>query len=156
MVARKDNPNLAKINHSYTVAEIAGLYGAHRNTVRRWIKDGLRVCDDRRPTLILGEHLRDFLRQRRQARKRPCGADELYCARCRAPRRPAGGMVDYEPTTTTRGRLIALCPVCSAMMNRYAGRATLARIRSVLDVSIPKKLERISDSNGLPVNSDFE
>ena len=108
MAARRDNPNLAKIHRSYTVVEAAELYGVHTNTVRRWIKQGLPVCDDRRPTLILGEHLRDFLRRRRQARKRPCGPDELYCARCCAPRRPAGGMVDYEPITSTKGRLIAL------------------------------------------------
>ena len=156
MAARRDNPNLAKIHRIYTVAEVAELYGVHANTVRRWIKTGLPVCDARRPTLIIGEHLRDFLRQRRRARKRPCGPDQLYCARCCAPRRPAGDMVDYEPTTVTKGRLIAMCPVCSAMMNRYAGPAAVAEIRAYLDVSIPKTLEHIGDSEDFPVNSDFE
>lgn len=149
------NPNRAKIHRSYTVEEVAGLFAVHKNTVRQWIKAGLPVCDDRRPTLIVGEHLRDFLRQRRKARKRRCGDDELYCMRCRAPRRPAGDMVDYVPMTASTGRLIAICPSCSQMMNRYVGRAGLARIRAYLDVSFPKALEHIGDSEQVPVNSDF-
>jgi hypothetical protein len=149
------NPNRAKIHRSYTVEEVARLFEVHKNTVRNWIKAGLPVCDDRRPTLILGEHLRDFLRGRRQARKRRCRDDELYCLRCRAPMRPAGDMVDYEPVSALTGRLIAICPTCSQMMNRYVGRAGLARIRAHLDVSLPTALEHIGDSEQVPVNSDF-
>ena len=42
---RKRHPNyrLVKIHHSYTVEEIARLFGSHRNTVRRWLKLGLRL-----------------------------------------------------------------------------------------------------------------
>jgi hypothetical protein len=155
-VPKRINPKLAKIHRSYTVEEVAGLFDAHKNTVRQWVKAGLPVCDDRRPTLILGVHLRDFLQHRKKARKRRCQADELFCMRCRAPKRPAGDMVDYSRMTATTGRLIAMCPSCSGMMNRYVSETGLAKIRAYLDVSIPKTLERIGDSSEFPVNSDFE
>ena len=149
------NPNLAKIHRNYTVEEIAALYGLHKNTVRAWIRGGLQVCDDKRPALILGNELRTFLQQKRQARKRRCKLFELYCMRCRVPRRPAGNMVDYIPMSESTGRLIAICPDCTGMMNRYASKANLAKNQGQLDVSIPKALEHISETSNPLVNSEF-
>lgn len=155
MAGRRFNPNRAKIHRSYTVAEVAGLYDVHRNTVRNWIKLGLPVCDDRRPTLILGQHLRDFLQTRKSVRKRRCRVDQLFCLRCREPQRPAGDMVDYEPMTAATGRLTALCPGCGLVMNRYVRTAGLAHVREYLDVSTPKPQGHIGDSDGFPLSSDF-
>lgn len=143
---KRVNPNLVKIHRSYAVDEAAWLLGVHKNTIRQWIKAGLPVCDDRRPTLILGRHLRSFLCDRRQSRKRRCRPDELFCLRCRAPRRPAGNMVDFMPESASSGRLIGMCPTCDSMMNRYASRAGLTRIRAIFDVSLPTGEEHIGDS----------
>ena len=132
------NPNLAKMHRNYTVEEVASLFGVHKNSVRAWIKAGLPVCDARRPVLILGLDLRDYLTGKRRERKRRCGADELYCLRCREPRSPAEGMVDYIPMTAATGRLNALCPVCTAVMNRYVGAKGLDKIRVKLDVRVPR------------------
>ena len=141
------NPNLAKIHRNYTVEEAATLYGVHRNSVRAWIKAGLPVCDARRPALILGADLRDYLKTRRQERKQRCKDDELFCLRCRAPRRSAEGMVDFIPVTVTTGRLSALCPECTGVMNRYISVRDLGRIRAKLDVRVPKLLQHIGESS---------
>lgn len=141
------NPNLAKIHRNYTVEEVATLYGVHRNSVRTWIKAGLPVCDTRRPTLILGADLRDYIKSRRRARKRRCKDDELFCLRCRAPKRPAEGMVDYIPLTSTTGRLSGLCPECTGVMNRYSRLRDLDFIREKLDVHVPKLLRHIDKSS---------
>lgn len=150
------NPNRAKTHRNYTVGEAAEVFGVHKNTVRQWIKAGLPVCDDRRPTLILGCELRSFHQSRRRSRKQRCGPDEMFCPSCRVPRRPAGEMADYIPESPTRGRLAGLCPSCNSMMNRYVGRAGLARIKAHLDVSIPTAAEHIGDSSEFPLNSDLE
>ena len=147
---RRLNPNLAKMHRNYTVEEIARLFGVHKNSVRAWIKAGLPVCDAKRPALILGTDLRDYLREKRAERKRRCGADELYCLRCREPRRPAEGMIDYIPMTAATGRLNSLCPVCTAVMNRYVSSTDLLEmIRAKLDVQIPKSQQRITAFAGL-------
>ena len=71
MGQRHVNHRLAKIHRSYTVEEVARLFGRHRNAVRAWLKSGLPTIDKTRPALIAGIDLRDFLVKRRQQSKRP-------------------------------------------------------------------------------------
>lgn len=149
------NPNRVKIHRNYTVEEAASLLGVHKNTIRTWIKNGLPVCDERRPTLILGTQLRGYLQQKRKSRKSKCRIDEMYCMKCRSPRRPAADMVDLLPVSASANRLTGLCPVCSSLMNRFASDASLERIKQKLDVLIPESLQHINKSNSLLVNSDF-
>jgi hypothetical protein len=153
---RLPNPRLAKIHRTYTVEAVARLYGLHPNTVRRWIKSGLPVCDDCRPTLILGRHLRDFLQTKRTKNKRPCRPGEIYCVRCRIPRSPAGDMADYEPSSDTGGALLGMCPVCEALMYRRVNLAKLDQIRGELDITMPQAHSRIGDIPHPFVNSDFK
>jgi hypothetical protein len=150
------NPNLVKIHRNYTVEDVAALFGIHKNTVRGWMKAGLPICDERRPTLILGSELRVYLQGKRIARKRRCKPFELYCMRCRAPQRPAGNMVDYCPSNDRIGRLVGICPQCETLMNRYASMEKLASIRQHLDVCVPTAQKHLTDSSKFPVNSDFE
>lgn len=136
MGTRNPNPRLAKIHRNYTVEEVASLFGAHRNTVREWIKRGLPTSDQQRPLLILGRDLAAFLQARRTKNKQPCQPGELYCVRCRTPKAPAGGMVEYKPVTETLGNLIAICPDCNTIMNRRASLAKLGQICGRLDITM--------------------
>jgi L,D-transpeptidase catalytic domain len=69
----------------------------HRGTVRHWVKcQGLPVLTDRRPHLILGCDLVAFLKARRQSRTRKSARGELYCLKCRAPRKPVPGLLEYQ------------------------------------------------------------
>lgn len=156
MTQRLPDPRRAKIHRSYTVEEVAQLYRVHRNTVRQWIKQGLPVCDNRRPVLILGNHLAAFLTRKRAQNKRPCKPGEIYCVRCRNPQRPALGMADYEPITCTGGNLLGLCPKCSAMMYRRVNRAMLSTAAGNLEVRFTRGKERIDESDRPSVNSDFK
>lgn len=98
MARTRLNPRLAKLNRTYSVEEVARLYGIHRETVRRWLRgSGLSPIDDRRPTLIDGATLRAFLTERREAAKRPTPVGNLHCFRCRGARAPALGIADFQP-----------------------------------------------------------
>jgi excisionase family DNA binding protein len=131
------NPRLAKLHRSYTVEEVARLYGLHRNTVRSWIKrDGLPTIDGGRPVLIRGADLRVFLDTRRRAAKRPCPPGTLYCFKCRAPRAPALGMADFVVGERRAGNIAALCETCGASVHRGARRSALAAILPGIEVRI--------------------
>lgn len=154
MAQRLPNPRLAKTHRSYTVEEVARLFGVHRNTVRHWIKQGLPVCDDRRPTLILGKPLADFLTRRRLANKRPCKPGEMYCVRCRSPQAPALGMADYQPLTATGGNLIGLCSRCEGTMYRRVNIHHLSAARGGLEVRFTQGREHIAESSAPSLNCD--
>ena len=155
MRKRHPNPRLAKIHRNYTVDEVADLFGMHRNTVREWVKRGLPTNDGKRPMLILGRDLVAFLTARRAKNKRTCQPGEIYCVRCRAPRAPAGDMVDYVPATATLGNLVAICSTCEAMMYRRVSLAKLEHVRGNLDITMPQALEHIGESAQPSVNSDL-
>ena len=138
MATRHPNHRLAKTHRNYTVEEIASLFGVHRNTVREWVKRGLPTTDGKRPMLILGRDLGAFLQARRMKNKRKCQLGEMYCFKCRAPKAPAIGMVDYEPKTATIGNLISMCPDCGTIMNRRASLAKLEQFRGHMDITLPQ------------------
>ncbi|MBM4263548.1 MAG: helix-turn-helix domain-containing protein [Deltaproteobacteria bacterium] len=154
---RKRHPNhrLVKIHRSYTVEEVARLFGGHRNTVRHWIKRGLPTVDDKRPTLILGRELAEFLQGLRQKNKRKCQPGEIYCVGCRAPQKPAGDMAEYKPLTPSLGNLVAICPVCDAMIYRRINPAKLQQVCGNLNVTVPQVGEHISESSRVSVNCAF-
>ena len=141
------NTRLAKIHRNYTVEEVAALFGVHKNTVREWVKRGLPVSDDKRPMLILGRALFEFLQTRRVKNKRPCQPDEIYCLRCRIPQHPAGDMAEYQPVTTTTGNLIGICPTCETMMYRRVSLAKLDLFRAQLDIGLAQALPHIGKLN---------
>src|SRR5258708_38230303 len=111
MGGRHPNHRLVKLHFTYTVKEIARRLDMHQHTVRRWLQDGLVTIDDRRrPVLIRGQDLVDFLKCRRDSAKRGCPPGHIYCVKCRVPRMPAGDIAGYIPMTPTSGNLEGICP----------------------------------------------
>ncbi len=155
-MATRPNPNLSKIHRSYTVEEAASLFGVHKNTVRNWIKTGLPVCDDQKPCLILGQELRLFLQSKRKKRKQKCKPYEMYCLRCKSPQVPVENMVDYEPITSTTGRLIGMCSSCETVINKYTSLNNLALMKGKIDIRLPKAQKHIGDRDNPLLNSDFK
>lgn len=134
MATRRRNPRRAKSLRCYTIAEAAELYGVHRNTVRHWLAHGLTPIDNARPTLIDGSVLNAFHKEQAQGSKTKCGPAELYCFRCRAPRKPALSMADYEHTSDQVGTISAICPACGTIMKQKVGLKRLEGFRAEIDV----------------------
>jgi hypothetical protein len=153
-MARRFNYRRVKIHRSYTVAELATVIGAHKQTISRWIAAGLQTTDARRPLLIHGADFRAFM-QAREPIKQRCQPGEFYCLGCRAPRRPAGDMADYRPRTALRGSLSGICPTCGRMIYRATTLAKLDQIRGELDIAIPKAEQRLDDLSRPFSNVDF-
>lgn len=140
MRKRHFNYRLVKIHRSYTVKEIANLFGIHKNTVRAWVKAGLALSDGKQPMLILGHDLAVFLQARRVKNKKTCKPGEIYCVRCRAPKFPAADMAEYSPVTEKFGNLKAICPDCNSIMNRCVNLANLRQVRGEMDISFPQAM----------------
>jgi excisionase family DNA binding protein len=153
-MARHSNPGRVKIHYSYTVEEAARVLGRHKNTVRSWINGGLPVVSDRRPVLILGRALRDFLSAQRSRLRKKCANGELYCLSCRSPKEPAERR-DSALTAKT-GNLRGLCPDCERLIHRVVSLAKIDAVRGKLEVTFPQAVERLSDTSSPPAHCDFK
>jgi len=138
---KRPNHQHVKIHRNYDPGEIAVLLGVHKNTVLRWIKDGLPLIDNRRPYLVLGVDLKAFLQENRAAKKQKCQVWEIFCLKCRSPKKPDLGMVDFKPRNGPIGNLVGLCPDCGTVMNRCINVAALGQLKGYLDVSIQQARE---------------
>jgi hypothetical protein len=151
---RRLNPRSVKIHFSYTVEEVARLFGIHKNTARSWLKQGLAAIDHRRPILILGQELSRFLRERRQKAKKTCGPGEIYCIACRAPKVPAGKMAECIPTGPLAGNLCGICPDCDRLIYRRVNLGKIDAIQGELEITFTQPPQRIRESPVPSVNCD--
>jgi hypothetical protein len=131
---RNPNPRRIKIHRNYSVHDAAEQLEITPNTVRDWLKRGLKPLGDGRPALIHGGELRAFLEARRTRGKRPCGPGRIYCVRCREPRTPADAAVELRPIAEISVDIVGRCSACGTEMHRRARRSELASILVGLSV----------------------
>lgn len=155
MTTRRANPNKVKLHRSYSIAELASCLGIHKNTIRNWQSDGLEPTDDVRPTLFHGGAVRQFLRERNKARKQPCPAGTIFCMRCREPRAPALGMVEYVPITRSSGNLRALCETCECLMHRRTRESDIYRVMPNIEIQTSHAPSSISEKATPSDNCDL-
>ncbi|WP_299410966.1 helix-turn-helix domain-containing protein [uncultured Roseobacter sp.] len=123
-----------KKHRHYTYEDAACILGLSVQTVRAWKGEGLKVLDQGRPHYILGEALIEFVAKRQQKRTITLAADQFYCFKCRAPKKPFGMMVDYVPINQIRGRLEALCETCERPCQKFSAEASLAALSKVFAI----------------------
>lgn len=139
MAVRRVNPHRVKALRTYSAEELALCLDVHKNTVRNWRREGLEPIDAGRPVLFQGAAVRAFLSKRQSERKRPCPPGNFFCLRCRAPRPPALGMLDYRPTHAYGGNLCAICACCGAVMYRRVRRTEIEKVMPGCDVQIVER-----------------
>lgn len=135
MAKRRADWRRVKRHRTYTVEDAAEVLGVHKHTIRNWLKtEGLHPIDDRRPLLIQGADLAEFLVERRRHARRKCGPSEFYCLPCRSPRTPAGNIAEYRPISGVLGNLRAICPVCEHFMHRNVNQVGLVELQRYLEI----------------------
>lgn len=152
MARKKQKPDLRRIRptKTYTIDQLANVVGKSAATLRRWIRAGLPVLDDARPTLIDGAEAKAWLRIWLERRKHACQLDQLYCCRCRRPRHPRPGSVliagNNEKTLTVK----AVCADCGAGMRKLGSLAKQAEIETAFSSFTQGKpdLYRYDNPNG--------
>ena len=122
-MGKRANPMAVKSALAYEVSEAANALGVSVGTIRNWVKDGLPIMASKKPYLISGAELRDYLRNKSLAAKRPLEADELNCLACRAGRKPRLMAVFCVPNTAKTSRLVGECEHCGGAANRFISNA---------------------------------
>jgi len=134
-MAKRVSPRKIRIHNQYTYEQAADALEVSVQTVRMWRRSGLLVLDSQKPHLILGFALKDFLNERWGKPKRRLAPDQFLCMTCKAPRRAYGGMADYLPYTSMRGRLEALCEECQGVCGKFASPTLCEELAPVLTIA---------------------
>ena len=130
---RRSNPRRVKLHRSYSVDEAAKCLGVHKNTVRRWLKEGLPQIGGRGQTLILGRDSPGLpRREAADGQSSHCPLGFMFCLKCRAPNTPACQMIEYVPLTGASGNLKALCPDCPTLMFRRIRQTDLPTFKAAM------------------------
>lgn len=148
-------PDLRRIRTTttYDATEIAALLDVHRNTVFRWIKDGLLPLDETKPLLVHGSELKRYLKQRSAERKRPCAASEMPCFGCRAPRKPVPGTVTIAHSNAQTLTLTGICQACGRSMYRAGSTRKLGIYQDLFGPITTPPIRLTGQGNAL-VNGD--
>ena len=131
---RTYNTSMIKKTVSYSMFDIAELFGIHKATVRNWLKIGLRRIDDRRPFLVNGADLKEFLKNRQRRKKQRCQPEEFYCFRCRSPKRSKENMVILKVLNQKIGRLSGLCIECGSKTNKMISLKEISKFRIIFTI----------------------
>lgn len=156
-MAKRVDPRRVKIHWTRTPDEWARKLGVHKNTIHRWIKsEGLEAITDQRPFLIRGVDLKEFLTRKRKKRRFNCKTGEMPCFSCNQPRAPADIGLEYTPTSSTSGRLVGLCEVCSATMNRMIRHEDIPKKFPGYEVTLTRYQRTLCGSSNPLLNVDFQ
>ncbi len=117
-----------KDNYSYTVEQIADLFGIDVATVRRWIKEeGLMRIPKTRPFLIHSSALKKFLTKKKAKHKQFCKTHEAFCCKCKAPRTPKSGTGKAVKLPNGSIRFQGQCAICHTKVNKTIKGADWAK-----------------------------
>ena len=117
-MAKRVNPMAVKANVSYEAFEAARALGVSTATIRNWGKDGMEVMTSSKPYLILGSAIREYLRAKYAAARRPLEDDELFCASCGKGRKPLNLLVSQSQITIKTDLLKGICQNCGCTATR--------------------------------------
>lgn len=104
--------------HTYDIEEICQTFSyakLHEQTVRRWVKNGLKTIDRGKPVLIYGYDLIEYLKKHNNKNKYCTEFDNMFCMKCQDARPILRNKVQLEHKN---GFLMAkgYCRECKTLM----------------------------------------
>lgn len=106
------------------------------HTVRSWRSLGLNVMTSSTPHYILGAELIRYIAETQAKRSVKMACDEMYCFKCKGPRKPLWAIVDYVPINDARGRLSGLCETCEGGLQRFVSKDDLGKFGQFFEIAI--------------------
>lgn len=125
----------------YTIKQAARIVGVSEVTFRKWPKQGLKIISDKRPYLVRGEELIDFLRKRQSSNRMHMRRDQFRCLSCDGPCDAANQRAEFRPLTELTGRLSANCKDCGNKVGRFCSIAQLHALGETLTIVFKAKTQ---------------
>jgi hypothetical protein len=111
---RKINPKGVYRHRSYTIEELSALLSKNKKTLLRWIDSGLKtIPESKKPILIMGSDLKEFLRNKYSKKKAKLKRNQFYCLACKKAVYAKRGSIEIF-----NNQKRALCRVCNGKICR--------------------------------------
>ena len=134
-MAKRVSTRKIKKNRLYGYEEAGNALGVSPHTVRTWRASGLVVMAATTPHYILGAELIRYVEDKQAKNSIKMGLDQMYCLRCKKPRKPLWAMVDYLPINDAKGRLTGLCETCEGGLHRFVGQDDLGKFGQIYEIT---------------------
>ena len=134
-MAKRVSTRKVKKHRLYGYEEAGGALGVTAHTVRSWRPSGLQVMTASTPHYILGAELIRYIEDKQAKKSVKMGLDQMYCFKCKSPKKPLWAMVDYVPINDQRGRLTGLCEACEGALQRFVGKSDLGRFGQIYEIT---------------------
>ncbi|MEO9515810.1 MAG: hypothetical protein ABJH20_20470 [Rhizobiaceae bacterium] len=134
-MAKRVSTRKIKKHRLYSYDEAGDLLGVTRHTVRSWRASGLEVMAATKPHYILGAELIRYIDDKQVKRSIKMTLDQMYCLKCKAPRKLLWGMVDYIPNSDTKARLTGLCETCEGGLQRFVSKGDLGKFSQIYEIT---------------------
>ncbi len=118
----------------YTIVTLAELLEVNPATIRRWIKlHGLdmAITNTRRPIILNGAKIKDWMKARQVAKRQPCAPNEMYCVRCKSPRQIMVETFQIIQRNASKLSVKGECEVCGLTLQRFGSVANRAALEAV-------------------------
>lgn len=135
------NLRLIKTRESYTSKRISQELEVHPRTVQNWFQEGLQPVENKRPFLVMGYELKQFLEKKLATRKTSLLPYEFYCTKCRKAVKPTNNNVQLVISERTIGNqgframtVKGICENCNSKINRFSHTGKLEEIKQKFNV----------------------
>lgn len=146
--------NTIKSLYSYSVTELSTLLAHQEATVYRWIiNEGLETIDDKKPTMIFGKCLINFLKHRQRKNKKSLNLTQIYCCKCREPQTPEKNTIEIKEKNKVF-LLSGRCPEFGTRMSRIISTSQAEILGELLNSNTP--LSRLTEGDTTLANQPIE
>ena len=122
--------NLIKYWFCYDIDDICHLYGIHHQTVREWIRRGLKTINKKKPILIYGNDLKTFLGKQNQSNKHHIEYNQMFCMKCKDGKKVHKNQIHLESNNQFL-KAKGLCITCKNIMNKSYKLMDLPNLKKI-------------------------
>ncbi len=136
MIKRLYPHKRVKYWYAYDIDDICALYsdtGLHAQTVRTWVKKGLKTIDKGNPALIYGYDLIEYLKKYNTRNKCKTAFDEMFCFKCQDARNIFQRKTAIEHKAKTLF-VSGHCRECKTVMNKTYKMDDLPKLKRTFHV----------------------
>ena len=119
--------------YAYDIEDICAMFAdleLHPQTVRKWIKNGLKTIDSGKPALVYGNDLIVFLRARNTGNKCKTEFDQLFCMGCQDARQIFQNKIIVNQNKLSL-KVSGLCRECKTRMFQNYKLDDFSRLRKI-------------------------